>query len=218
LKNIVALLILMLVLLSSVAAAENMTEESIMGQPHWSLEVKGGSFTPVLEDWSHYYDKRSMPEYAATLAYKILRQVEVGVGAGAIRGKGHSYAVLHQINAGKVTYDVYPVNAFILVRGIISEDQWLVPYAGGGWTRMYYAEKAEDQHTARGHADGYHVRGGLQISLDIFDRGASNRMYIDYGVYHTYLFVETEYTRAIVNAVSTNLGGTAYLGGLLFEF
>jgi hypothetical protein len=218
LKNIVSVLILMLVLLSSAAAAENMTEESIMGQPHWSLEVKGGSFTPVLEDWSHYYDKRSMPEYAATLAYKILRQVEVGVGAGAIRGKGHSYAVLHQINAGKVTYDVYPVNAFILVRGIISEDQWLVPYAGGGWTRMYYEEKVEDQRTARGHADGYQVRGGLQLSLDIFDRGASNRMFIDYGVYHTYLFVEAEYTRAMVRAVSTNLGGTAYLGGLLFEF
>jgi len=214
LKYIIAFFILMLMLLPSAA----MAEDPVLEQPHWSLEVKGGRFAPVLENWSQFYDKRSMPEYAATLAYKLLRQVEVGVGAGSIRGKGHSYAVLHGISVGTVTYELYPVNAFVLVRGILREDQWLVPYIGGGWTRMYYREKTDDDKAARGHADGYHIRGGLQFSLDYVDQGSSNRMYLDYGVYHTYLFVEAEHTRAIVRSVSTNLGGTAYRGGLLFEF
>jgi hypothetical protein len=214
LKNIYSFIIFMLLFLPSLA----MAEDPILGQPHWSLEVKGGRFAPSLGNWSRYYGKRDMPEYAATLAYKITRQVEVGVGAGSIRGKGRSYAVLHETLAGNVTYDLYPVNAFVLVRGILKEDQLLVPYIGGGLTRMYYREKIEDQQTARGHADGYLVRGGLQLSLDFVDRGSSNRMFIDYGVYHTYLFIETERTRAMVRSVSTNLGGTAYLGGLLFEF
>jgi hypothetical protein len=43
-------------------------------------------------------------------------------------------------------------------------------------------------------------------------------MYLDYGVIHTYFFVETEYTAAKVKEVSTDLGGTAYLAGFLFEF
>jgi hypothetical protein len=41
---------------------------------------------------------------------------------------------------GEVDYDLYPVNVFVLVRGVINENQWLVPYIGGGWTRMYYHE------------------------------------------------------------------------------
>jgi hypothetical protein len=214
LKNSIVLFVFMLMLLPTAAFAA----DPVLAQPHWSLEVKGGMFAPVLENWSQFYGKRSMPEYAGTLAYKLLRQVEVGVGAGSMRAKGQAYAPIHKMYAGTVAYELFPVNAFLLVRGILNEDQWLVPYVGGGFTRMYYREKASDQPTARGHADGYHVRGGLQLSLDFIDRGAQNRMFRDYGVYHTYLFVETEHSRAIVKSVSTNLGGTAYLVGLLVEF
>lgn len=213
-KYFFAFFILVLMHLPSSAKAE----DPLLKQPHWSLEVKGGKFAPVLENWSQFYGKRSMPEYSATLAYKVLRQVEIGVGAGSIRGKGHSYAPLHNLYVGNVTYTLYPANAFVLLRGIVKEDQWVVPYVGGGWTRMFYRETIDGQKAARGHADGYHVRGGLQLSLDFIDRNSQNMMYLNYGVYHTYLFFETEYTHAIVKAVSTNLGGTAYLGGLLFEF
>ncbi len=212
--SISAFFILMLMIVPSAA----MAEDPLMEQPHWSLEVKGGMFSPVLDSWSEFYGKNSMPEFAVTLAYKLLRQVEIGVGVGSMRDTGHSYAVLHQTYVGNVTYHIYPVNAFALVRGLLKEDQLLVPYVGGGWTRMHYEEKIENQQTARGYADGYHVRGGLQLSLDFIDQGASNRMFIDYGVYNTYFFVEAEYSRAIVRSVSTDLGGTAYLGGLLFEF
>jgi hypothetical protein len=214
LKNIIAFFIFMLMLLPSAAMAEDPLQE----QPHWSLEVKGGRFAPKIQGWSDFFGKRSMPEYAATLAYKVLRQVEVGVGAGTVRGQGHSYAPLHGIYVGNVTYELFPVNAFILARGMLSEDQLVVPYIGGGFTRIYYREKVEDQPTARGHADGYLVRGGLQLSLDFIDRNSQNRMYLDYGIYHTYLFVETEYNRAVLKSVTTNLGGTSYLVGLLFEF
>ena len=51
--------------------------------------------------------------------------------------------------SGEVTYELYPLNVFVLVRGIINEKQWLVPYVGGGWTRMYYRVKVQDQDTVR---------------------------------------------------------------------
>jgi hypothetical protein len=212
LKITIALLVLML--LPSAA----MAEDTILEQPHWSLEVKGGTFTPALDKWSQYYDQKSMPQYAASLAYMYVRQFEAGVELGWLRGKGHLYAPQHGIFTGNVVYDLYPVNVFVLARYVVSDEQWLIPYIGGGLTRMYYRERVEDQNTASGHADGYHVRGGLQFSLDILDPGAANMMYIGYGVHHTFVFFEAEYTRAVVNSVSIDLGGTAYLGGLLLEF
>jgi hypothetical protein len=101
---------------------------------------------------------------------------------------------------------------------VLSEEQWVVPYAGGGFTRVYYKEKIESQDSVNGSVDGYHVRGGLQLLLNGLDANAANRMFQDYGVHNTYLVGEVEYTHAVVRSTSVNLGGTAYLFGFLFEF
>ena len=211
-KKIIILVFALLVPAAAYAA------DTVIDHPHWSLELKRGNFTPALDNWAQYYTQRSMPEYAGSLAYMLQRQVEVGVEAGSARDKGQASAPGHGIMSGEVAYTLYPLNVFILLRGILSENQWIVPYVGGGWTRMYYREKVVGQDTVRGSADGYHVRGGLQFTLDGLDQSAANGMYMDYGVYHTYFFVEAERTKATLRAASVDLGGDAYLMGLLFEF
>jgi len=209
---------IILILLALLVPAAAYGAEPSPGRPHWSLELKGGTFAPVLDNWSYYYGKRNMPEYEGALAYKVLRQIEVGVSAGTARDKGQGYAPGHGTVSGEVDYALYPVNVFVLARGVISEKQWLAPYIGGGWTRMYYRMKIQDQEAVRGSADGYHVRGGVQLLLDGIDRGAANNLSMDFGVYHTYFFVEAKRTKAKDKASSVDLGGTAYLLGLLFEF
>lgn len=209
-----SLLFLLLIMLPVAAHAADSSED----QPHWSFEVKGGNFAPSLPNWREFYGKRSIPEYGAALAYKLLRQIEVGIGAGAITGTGTAFAPGHGFTAGRVTYNLYPVTASLVLRGIVNENQWIVPYVGGGFTRMYYEEKIEGQSAAHGRTDGYHYRAGLQLLLDGLDRDAANSMYLDYGVFHTYFFVEAEKTTAKVKSASVDLGGTAYLMGLLFEF
>jgi len=205
---------LILLLLSSGARAD----EPLLDRPHWSLEIKGGVFAPALKDWPRYYGKHDMPEYAVSLAYKLLRQVELGAGIGTMSATGQAYNPLHGTPSGEASYELEPVTVFIMLRGSVKDEQWLVPYIGGGWTRMYYKEQMKGQETVRGTADGYHIRGGVQLSLDHLDPSASSGMYADYGVYSTYFFMEAEYTRAVERTTSNNLGGTAYLGGLLFEF
>jgi hypothetical protein len=212
LKKAIALLVL-LVLPSMAMAAD-----SGMGRSNWSMEIKGGTFTPALENWSQYYDRKNIPQLEASLAYLFVPQFEAGLGSGWMRGKGHLYAPQHGIFTGNVVYDLYPVNAFVLVRGVTSDEQWLIPYIGGGWTRMYYKEKVEDQADVSGHVDGYHIRGGLQLSLDIFDPRAANTMLLDYGVEHTFIFFEAEYTRVVVSSISDDIGGKSYLWGLRMEF
>ncbi len=209
--------LLMLLLVFFVPAVVH-AADPLFENPHWSLEVKGGTFTPVLTDWAQYYDKRSMPAFEGSLAYKLIRQIDIGISGGYAQQKGHAFAPGHAASAGAVTYRVAPVNLFILLRGLVSENQWVVPYAGGGFTRLYYQEKIEGQDTVNGTVDGYHVRGGLQFLMNVLDENAANRMYLDYGIHHTYLFAEAEYTHAVVRSVSVNLGGTAYLMGFLFEF
>jgi len=206
------LLLLVLVLMPMRAYAE----DPVLGRPYWSLEMKGGLFEPALPDWAHYYSRRDMPELDLSLAYKVTRRVEIGIESGVLWAKGQGYAPLHGTLGGSVNYDLYPVNLFVLVRGVMDENQWVVPYIGGGYTKMFYSEKIEGQGSVKGSANGYHARGGLQFLLDGLDDSAANSLYGDYGIFHTYFFIEAKYTHAVV--ASSNLGGTSYLAGLLFEF
>ena len=210
-----------LILVLIISPATLLAAEPIAERPHWSLEIKGGDFIPDIENWSQFYGNRYTTEYGGSLAYKLLRPLEVGVEGSYIEDRGQGLAPLHNIAAGKVTYKLYPVNVFVLARGVFNEKQWLVPYVGGGWTRIFYWEEVENQGVVRGAANGYHARAGLQLLLDDIDQSAANSFYLDAGVYHTYLFLEAKYTRAMVDTVSgssVNIGGTSWLGGFLFEF
>lgn len=214
------LLILFFLFISSMASAT----EQVSSRPYWSFELKGGSFYPEIENWQAYYGDRSTSHYAVAMAYKLLRQFEIGLEGGYIRDKGKGLAPGHSadagmpVYAGEVTYELFPIQLFGTVRLIFSESQWLVPYIGGGWTRIYYREEIEFQGIARGYVDGYFAKAGIQILLDGLDQSAANSLYLDYGVEHTYLFFEAQKSKAEVHNTPYDLGGVSLLAGLLFEF
>ncbi len=212
------ILIIILIILPAAAIAAEIDE-----RPHWSLDIKGGLFIPGIDNWSVNYGDRDTGEYGGSVAYKILRNVEVGVEGVAIRASGKGTGLIGGQPGGHVDLDLFPLNVFVMGRAVFSEKQWLIPYVGGGWTRIFYKEEIQHQGVVRGSVDGYHGRAGIQLLLDALDPGAANSFYLDYGVYHTYLFLEARYTRAMIDTVDTpsrsvNLGGTSWLGGLLFEF
>ena len=128
------ILILLFMLLPAFASAESIYAD----RPHWSLEVKGGQFVPAIDGWATYYGERSTGQFEASLAYKVLRQVEVGVAAGRIRDGGQGWApIIHKEYAGHINYQLFPVNAFVVLRGIFTEDHGSSPMsaaAGPGCT------------------------------------------------------------------------------------
>ena len=85
-KNII--LILLFILLPAAAYAES----AAIDRPHWSLEIKGGKFAPDIPGWATSYGDRSTGQFEGSLAYKILRQVDVGVAVGRIRDGGQGLA------------------------------------------------------------------------------------------------------------------------------
>ena len=190
-------------------------------QTHWSLGIKGGWFYPAIDNWETYYGNDRTWNYAGSLAYKLRQQVEIGVEGGFIKDRGQGTGTISGTVTGKVDYELFPLQVFVLLRGSFSEKQLFVPYLGGGWTRMYYREKTEAQGTARGSADGYHGRAGLQILLDDADSTAARNLANDFGIAHTYLFLEAQSSSVKTNDLSgrsVDLGGTSYFVGLLFEF
>lgn len=211
---------LVLVMILSILPMAVLAEEATK-RPHWSLELKGGEFIPDIDNWSAFYGRRYTSEYGGSLAYKIKRKLEFGIEGMYLKDNGQGFAPIHQTTAGSVKYESVPLNIFVLARGLFSEKQWIVPYVGGGWTTMFYREEVQSQEVTRGSTNGYHARAGLQLLLDGIDPSASTSMELDYGIFHTYLFVEAEYIRAMANTAtsgSVNLGGTSWLAGLLFEF
>ena len=118
-----------------------------IGVPKWSFEAKGGLFTPDLPEWNTYYGDRNMSEYGISWAYKVFRQLEVGVEGIFCRDKGFGYAPLHQELNATVNYQTFPLNVFVLVRGVFAEGQVLVPYVGGGWSRIFYRQEISDRVT-----------------------------------------------------------------------
>ena len=202
-------------------AASKATAAELKEHPHWSVEVKGGYFYPAADDWAAHYGSDKTWQFAGSLAYKLTRHIEAGIEGGMMQDQGAGSGQLSGTMTGKVDYALYPLNVFVLFRGVFNEEQFLVPYAGGGYTRMFYRQNIEGQGTAKGAVNGYHGRAGLQFLLDRIDVRSANNMYMDYGILHTYFFLEAQYisAKSDTNSGGTiDLGGTSYLAGFLFEF
>ncbi len=191
-------------------------DEPTVGRPHWSFEFKGGLFYPDEDDWDEFYGDDYMPQIGASIAYKFLRQVEVGVGVDYMWDEGEGELPLNDTTGGEVDYKLVPVHLFVLFRGVFDEDQWLVPYIGGGWTRALYWQEIEDQDNRNGHEDGWHLRGGLQLLLDSFEPGRARAIESVSGINNTYLFLEAQTIKVDVDNI--DLGGQSYLLGVLVEF
>ncbi len=186
--------------------------------PRWSLELKGGNFFPEEDNWKDYYGDDETGQFGGSIAYKLIRQFELGIGGSYIKDEGKGLAPQQEQITGKVTLELYPLQVFALVRGVFSENQWLVPYLGAGWTRIYYEQDIHGQEKRRGAATGTHFRGGIQLLLDNIDRSTAWGFYENFGVNNSYFFLEIQRSDVEIGSNSAELGGTSYQAGLLFEF
>ena len=198
----------------SLAAAD----DSAVDKPSWSFEFKGGRYHPVIDGYSGYFGRNRADELSFALARKVFRVFEAGVEVGRVHDKGVGGLPLNNTTGGTVTYDLYPVQAYIAVRGVFYENQWVVPYIGGGLTREYYEQHVVGQSSAKGHANGSHTRAGMQFLLDRLSGSDAANLQSSFGIDNTYLFIEQQTIKAEVKSVKVDLGGKVYLLGLLFEF
>jgi len=184
--------------------------------PTWMFEFHAGLFEPELSDWDQHYGNEKFPELGFSYAYRFLSVIDVGASIGYGKDRGTGQLLSNSAVAGSVEYQIIPIEIFALLRGRVYENQWIVPYIGGGYTRFVYRQEIVGQSKAQGSVNGSHVRMGLQFLLDALDQTAAQGMYRRWGVLNSYLYFDYKQTTAEVNDIA--LGGNSYKVGVMFEF
>ncbi len=160
-------LILISVFLISAAHAKSIDKENaVVEKPSWALEFKIGRFAPDIDNWETFYGNDYTHDLAGAFSYKLLEKIEFGLQGSWIRDRGQGFLPSNNVNGGRVKYQLFPLNAFVLFRGIYSPNQWFVPYIGGGFSRTYYRINIENQSSIDGAENGTHYRAGIQFLLN----------------------------------------------------
>jgi len=197
--------------------------QAAQDQPRWTLEMNAGLFEPEDKNWSTYYGSERMIAVGGSVAYRLLYVLDLGMSVDYAQDRGTGNLPISGLQSGRVTYRKLPVDLFAVLRLRFTEGQWLVPYAGGGYTRFAYHLTVSGQDTTRGSVNGYHARAGLQLLLDPLDKSAAKEMYSSFGAINSYLYFEVKRSRAEVNSAISGdpkfqMGGYSFKSGLMVEF
>jgi len=187
--------------------------------PSWSFSLKAGAYQPNEPAYDiNYGDPRAF-RGDLELGYKITRQIEAGLSVGYFMDNGFALGVDGRQSGVKQQLVLIPTQLYLLYQFAFKDDQFLVPYLGGGYTHVTYRRTVEGQGAVMGGKEGYHARAGLKLLLNLLEPTPANELYESWGIIHTYFLLEGQYAR--VNGFgnsAVNLGGWSYFGGLQFEF
>ncbi|MDH5258231.1 MAG: MXAN_2562 family outer membrane beta-barrel protein [Gammaproteobacteria bacterium] len=192
--------------------------DSVRKSPDFTFELQGGVYEPEDEKWESYYGSKRMLEMSMSFAYRFFSVVDIGTSFSFGQDKGKGVLPLSQLRSGTVSYEIFPVDIFAVLRARFSDRQWIVPYAGGGYTRFFYRQSIDGEGYARGSVDGLHAKAGLQFLLDPLEPESAKNMYSNYGVINSYLVFEGKITKAQAGTPAVKLGGTSYRVGILVEY
>lgn len=184
----------------------------------WSLEMNMSLFQPKDDNWETYYGSKRMPTFGGAIAYRIFQFIDIGASIDYGQDRGTGTLPISDIQTGSVVYHIIPIDIFAVARLKFTENQWIVPYAGGGYTRFVYYQSIAGQDSVRGSVNGVHAKAGLQFLLDGLDASAAKRMFSNYGATNSYLYVEVKRTHAKTNTPSFQIGGYSVKSGLFIEF
>ena len=193
-------------------------EESARQSPSYTFELQGGLYQPTDENWESYYGSKNMMEMGVSFAYRIFSVLDIGTSASFGQDNGTGRLPISQISSGKVSYEVLPIDVYAVLRLRFSDRQWIVPFAGGGYTRFFYRQSVDEKGYARGSVDALHARAGLQILLDPLDGSSARDMFQTYGVLNSYLVLEGKMVKAQAGEPAIDLGGVSYRMGILLEY
>jgi len=202
----------------ALAAGGNVSgqEAPATSSPRWMYEIKGGYFYPELDEYETFYGDDRDTAFAVSGAYRLRDWLEVGGEIGYMRDRGEGRTADGQAVPDAVKQELLPLRVFA---NFILEhpDRRFVPYAGIGLGWVLYRQEVELQPSRDGRTDtGAFARAGVRWRFaSSGDRSAASRGR-DVMFTRSYVFVEAQRFTAEIDDV--DLGGTAYLLGVRFEF
>ncbi|HSN70617.1 MAG TPA: hypothetical protein VLT59_03875 [Steroidobacteraceae bacterium] len=180
----------------------------------WSVELKGGRFTPDLDDYGEFYGGDDSAYFAIAATWLARPWLEVGTELGYFDDDGVGVLPATGGRGAPVEYTLWPLHVFATVRGLFAPGQLFVPYAGAGATIAYYEQQVSQQPDRSGRTDlGWNARAGVQLLLDRVDPVTAAESGL---LENTYLFVEGQWFSTEIDDI--DLGGYAWLLGFKLEF
>jgi hypothetical protein len=213
LKLPIAVLLVPVLILSSIQSARGASS------PAWSVSLKAGADQPGIADYGFQYGHSTVFQGNIEWAYKWTERIESGIGTGYVEDHGNVRSVSGRISGVRQTLILIPTELYLSYQFIRSSGQLLVPFLGGGLTHTTYRRSVEGENDVTGGLSGFHARGGAKLLLNRVDPDAALRLNENWGVIHTYLLLQVEFSRIDNFGESdVDLGGWSYWGGIQCEF
>lgn len=188
--------------------------------PSWSFSLKAGAYQPSESDYDINYGNPRAFRGDLELGYKITRRIEAGLSVGFFIDNGHALGAVSGTPSGvEQQLILIPMQPYLVYQFAFKDGQFIVPYAGGGYTHITYRRSVDGQDSVLGGKEGYHARAGLKFLLNRLEPSAAYRLYENSGIMNTYFLLEGQYARVDnFGSSSVDLGGWSYFGGLQVEF
>ena len=187
-------------------------------QPQWSLALKGGYSLPEIDGWEDNYGDDGFWSLGVEIGWKIKRRLELNASITYGDDGGNAVTPSGRESVDDLDFEHLPIHISVLYRFISDEDQFIVPFFGGGYTHLFYRLEFVDDDRS-GDQFGYHIRGGLQILLDRLEPEKADDILDTVGIHNSYLFFEGIYSNVDnFGSEDIDLGGWAVFIGLLVEF
>jgi len=187
-------------------------------QPKWSVALKGGYTFPETDGWEDNYGDDGFWTLGVEIGWKINRRLELNASISYGDDSGKALTPSGKESVDDLDFEHLPIHISVLYRFISDEDQFIVPFLGGGYTHLFYKLEFVDDDRS-GDQFGYHVRGGFQILLDRLEPEKADDISDKVGIHNSYLFFEGIYSNVDdFGSEDIDLGGWAVFIGLLLEF
>lgn len=184
-----------------------------------SFAISYGQLEPASDDWKEIYGEELVSNYRASIGYRFHPTFGVEIGGGYLAKDGEGKTLTGGDTGVKTTFQSAPIDLTLMYRLNYFQEQFIIPYIGGGVSYNLYWETIKDGRKLKGGMWGQHVTGGIQLLLDRLDKKSARDFEEDYGIDNTYLTAGA--THSVINDFGkegVDLGGWNYSAGLLFEF
>ncbi|AKU91355.1 hypothetical protein AKJ08_1742 [Vulgatibacter incomptus] len=162
------------------------------------------------------------------LVFKDFGTLGIGANVGYSEFFGHGFISGTDVQSADTTHlQIVPITGFVSYRLDYPAVEWNIPFvpygrAGIGawifWVSNGGGETSDDGK-AKGVRWGWTASAGLQFMLDFFDPRLSAEFYREWGVAHTYVYVDWTHSKVTsFGRRGLDLSDDMWSGGIAFEF
>ena len=187
----------------------------------FSFELKGGFYRPRDYDkWDEAFGKGFSGFGGLKLNQEIMENIELGLSADYMRASQSDWS-----------FSLVPIGLNLTYAMRFSQDQFLVPFLGGGLDFVYGRTsmmKLSDAKPSFIKEPGFHLSGGARILLDSMAADEALSFDQKFGVNNSYLVFEARYLQLFTDYTDQEFvgPGTGYFDpkgvfvsiGILVEF